>query len=204
MTVIDMMEKDPVLEVLLQDAVWAAKALFDRGRATGSSANLSFIHGDSIYITASGGCFGRLTSADFARVDRESLAHLSGPRPSKELPLHATLYRANPEARAVVHSHSHYTTLWACLEHPAAEDVMPAHTPYLKMKLAQIDLIPFAPPGSRELFALLEARVRPGRGYLLQNHGGLVAGKDILDAFSIYEELEDSAWIAWDLRQAGR
>lgn len=193
------MDKQDQLNKLLDDAIWTAAALFNRGRATGSSANLSFRFEDKIYITASGGCFGRLNRDDFASVDLASLTHLGGPKPSKELPLHAILYRANPDAGAVLHAHSHYATLWACLDHGREQDVVPSHTPYLKMKLKQVDLVPFAKPGSPELFALLEQRVNPGHGYLLQNHGGLVAGKDVMDAFYIYEELEDSAWIAWDL-----
>ncbi|WP_245240979.1 class II aldolase/adducin family protein, partial [Streptomyces spiramenti] len=33
-------------------------------------------------------------------------AHLAGPRPSKEFPLHLALYHRDPEATAVVHLHS--------------------------------------------------------------------------------------------------
>ena len=56
------------LEQKLKDAVWIAHSLFERGKTSGSSANLSFLHDGRIYITASGTCFGTLTSDDFAVV----------------------------------------------------------------------------------------------------------------------------------------
>ncbi|MBB6454565.1 ribulose-5-phosphate 4-epimerase/fuculose-1-phosphate aldolase [Salirhabdus euzebyi] len=46
------------LDQKFQDAIWIAKALFDRDKATGLSANLSFLHDDKIYITGNGTFFG--------------------------------------------------------------------------------------------------------------------------------------------------
>jgi len=48
---------DSVLEEKIKAAVWTAHSLFDRGKATGSSANMSFRHNNQIYISASGSCF---------------------------------------------------------------------------------------------------------------------------------------------------
>lgn len=56
---------DTQLNEKLEAAIWAAKSLFERGRTSGSSANLSFLHDGKLYITASGSCFGRLTREDF-------------------------------------------------------------------------------------------------------------------------------------------
>ena len=38
------MEMDKELEQKLEDAVWAARSLFERGKTSGSSANMSFYH----------------------------------------------------------------------------------------------------------------------------------------------------------------
>ena len=80
-------------------------------------------------------------------------------------------------------------------------DIMPEHTPYLKMKLGKVGLIPYAPPGSRELFQLFEEHMEGSDGYLLQNHGPVVGAASMMDAFYAIEELEESARIAWSLRQ---
>ena len=57
---------DEILKKKLEDAVWVAHSLFERGKTSGSSANMSFLHDGNVYITASGTCFGTLTADDFA------------------------------------------------------------------------------------------------------------------------------------------
>jgi ribulose-5-phosphate 4-epimerase/fuculose-1-phosphate aldolase len=189
------------LQEKMAASLWSAHALFDRQKVSGSSANLSFLHEGVLYISASGSCFGTLTEADFAQVALDSGAPLpSSKKPSKELPLHRMLYLAKPETGAVVHTHSFYSTLWSCLPHPDETDVLPAYTPYLRMKLGTVGLIPYAPPGSEALFAAFARRIARSDGYLLANHGPVVGGRDPMDAFYILEELEDSAQIAWHLR----
>ena len=50
----------------LKTAVWIAHSLFERGKATGSSANMSFKEKDRVYITGIGTCFGTLKEEDFS------------------------------------------------------------------------------------------------------------------------------------------
>ncbi|HAM80903.1 class II aldolase/adducin family protein [Ornithinibacillus bavariensis] len=186
-------------EQKLNDAIWVGKVLFDRNKATGSSANLSFMHEDKIYITASGTCFGNLTESSFSVVDLNG-NHISGIKPSKELPLHMALYEKDSRIKSVLHTHSFYSTLWSCMEHDNVTDVIPNYTPYLRMKLGTVGLVPYAKPGSEELFSLFKERVNDSDGYLLQNHGPIVGDQDLISAFYVLEELEESARIAWELR----
>ncbi len=181
----------------IDDAIWAASELFKRNKVSGSSANLSFIEDGNIYITGSGTCFGRLTAESFSCVRPNG--EYSGIAPSKELELHRILYNKDG-VNAVIHTHSYYSTLWSCLPHKNEIDVIPQYTPYLKMKLGRIGIVPFAPPGSQQLFDLFAGCVGLSDGFLLANHGPIIGGRDILSAFYIIEELEESARIAWDLR----
>jgi L-ribulose-5-phosphate 4-epimerase len=187
------------LDNKIKDAIWIAKSLFERVKVTGSSANMSFLHEGKIYITGSGTSFGTLTENDFSVVSLSG-EHLEGIKPSKELPLHKTYYEKSEAIGAVIHTHSFYSTLWSCLKHEDAKDVIPQYTPYLKMKLGTVGLIPYAKPGTQELFDLFAKRVNDSDGYLLQNHGPLVGDKDLMSAFYCLEELEESARIAWELR----
>lgn len=187
------------LEKKISDAIWIGKALFDRDKATGSSANMSFIHEGNIYITGSGTCFGNLTQEDFSVTSRDG-EHLTGIKPSKELPLHKTLYDKDDSIQAVIHTHSFYSTLWSCLKHENERDIIPSYTPYLKMKIGTIGLVPYGKPGSEALFQYFKDRLHDSDGYILQNHGPVVGDKDLLSAFYALEELEESARIAWELR----
>jgi|SRR5690625_346118 len=187
------------MECELNDAIWVAKSLFERNKATGSSANLSFRHGDKVYITGSGTCFGRLTKDDFS-VMSISGEHIEGIKPSKEFTLHKTLYEKDERIEAIIHTHSYYSTLWSCLDHKNTKDIVPEYTPYLKMRVGTIGLIPYAPPGTDELFRAFEKRIHDSDGYILQNHGPILGAKDIISAFYDLEELEESTRIAWALK----
>ena len=182
-----------------EDAIWIGKSLFERGRATGSSANMSFIHEENIYITGTGTCFGRLKVEDFSIIDLTG-KHIGGASPSKELPLHQLLYRKDQNIKAVLHTHSFYSTIWSCLDHENKEDVIPEYTPYLRMKLGKVGLIPYFKPGTEDLFEAFRKNMGENNGYLLKNHGVILGQKDLMSSFYTLEELEDSAQIAWGLR----
>lgn len=188
------------LDAKFKDAMWIAKSLFERGKVTGSSANMSFLHEGNIYITGSGTCFGNLTEKDFSVVNING-EHIGGIQPSKEFSLHKTYYEKDTSIKAVIHTHSFYSTLWSCLIHENVKDVIPPYTPYLKMKLGTVGLIPYAKPGSQLLFDLFAEHVNDCDGYILQNHGPVVGDKNLMSAFYCLEELEESARIAWELRK---
>lgn len=190
---------DPELDRKLEDAVWAAHSLFERGKTSGSSANMSFAHNGHIYVTASGSCFGTLKKDDFSCIDKDGSV-ISGKKPSKEWPLHTALFEKDPDIGAVIHTHSTYAVLWSFVPASDEKDCIPAHTPYLKMRLGSVGLIPYEKPGSEALFSAFRERVMDSDGFLLKNHGPIVPGKTIMDAFYSLEELEESAHIAWELR----
>ncbi|MBW7571373.1 class II aldolase/adducin family protein [Caproiciproducens faecalis] len=187
------------LDEAKQQAVWVAHSLFNRNKVSGSCANLSFRCDDKIYITASGTCFGILKESDFAVVDLEGNS-LSRLKPSIEFPLHLSLYRKSADIGAVLHTHSVYSVLWSF--HPAENesDCVPEYTPYLKMKVGTVGLIPYEKPGTAELFRAFQNRLQLSDAYLLKQHGPVVCGKNMMDAFYGLEELEESCRIAWELR----
>ena len=187
------------LEKKLEQAVWITHSLFERGKTAGSTANMSFRHEDKIYITASGTCFGTLKKEDFAVIDMNGEVQ-GDKKPSKEFPLHLSLYQAKEQTGAVIHTHSFYSTIWSCLAHENENDCIPSYTPYLKMKLGTVGLVPYAKPGTEELFKAFRERIKDSDGYLLRNHGPVAGGKDLMDAFYILEELEESAKVAWTLK----
>jgi len=190
---------DQTLDEKFNDAIWVANSLFNRGKASGSIANLSFVHEDKVYITATGTCFGTLNRGEFAVVDMAGNQY-DELKPSKELPLHLSVFKAKPDVNTVLHVHSIYSVLWSCLPGLDEVDCIPNHTPYLKMKLGTVGLVPYEKPGSPELFSAFDERVHASDGWLLSHHGPVVPGKSIMEAFFAFEELEESAHIAWELR----
>ena len=195
---------DELTDLFIQ-AEWIGKQLFERNKVSGSSANMSFLYDDRIYITGTGTCFGNLNRRSFAVCDRTGEC-LNDVRPSKELPLHLMMYQKEKSSvKAVIHTHSFYATLWSCLKHnETGKDVIPQYTPYLKMKLGKIVMVPYGKPGSEELFRSFAKCMTEDNGYLLCNHGPVVGGKTLMDAFFCLEELEESAHLAWELSSMGQ
>lgn len=187
------------LDEKLELACWIAKSYFDRGMGSGTSGNLSFTHDGKLYITGSGTCFGRLQPTDFSCTTMDGTVE-SDLKPSKELPLHLAVYHHDPKCTAVIHIHSTYAVLWSCLDHEQENDCIPDYTPYLRMKLGSVALVDYGKPGSPELLKALESKLDAADGWLLRNHGLLVPGKSIMDAFSASEELEASCRVAWEIQ----
>ena len=191
------------LQEKIEQAIWVGKSLFDRGKVSGSAANLSFRHDGLVYITASGGCFGALTPESFVAIDAAGSVCGGKGKPSKEWPLHLALYELDG-VEAVLHTHSPYATLWSCLEQEDENDVFPALTPYLRMRVGRVPLVPFAQPGSEELFRLFRERRCECRCYLLQRHGPVAGNRDLMQAFFDMEELEETARILWHYQQTNQ
>lgn len=185
---------------VIEKAIWVAHSLFERNKVTGSTGNLSCKCDDMLFITSSGSCFGTLSEEDFSIIDKDGNL-VSGRKPSKELPLHQIMYEAQPDLGAVLHTHSFYSVLWSMVPVPNEADCVPDYTPYLKMKLGTVGLVDYEKPGSEALFAALKKVVAQSDGFILKNHGPLVGGKDIMDAFYSLEELEESCHLAWCMRQ---
>lgn len=118
---------------------------------------------------------------------------LGGARPSKEVPLHLALYARDPAATAVVHVHSPHATAASCLAPWSEYCCLPPLTPYLFMKVGQVPLIPYAPPGDAAQAAWLRAKPFPFRGALLANHGSIVAMGSLDDAVAGAVEIEEAA-----------
>lgn len=176
----------------INDAIWVGKNLFLRGKVSGSAANLSFKYDNTIYITKSGSCFGRLEKDDFSILSMDGTA-LNETKPSKEWPLHLALYKKDKSAKAIIHTHSTYSTYWSCQKWDGSSDLIPTPTPYLKMKVGEVGFVPYAPPGSEELFKSFEDSLKETNCYLLENHGPILADKTMLDAFYAIEELEEAS-----------
>lgn len=186
----------------INQAIWVATALFNRGAVRGSAANMSFKQDNLVYITRSGAVFGNLTIEDFVVIDLEGklIDETSKANPSKEYPLHLAFYNNKNHVNAVIHTHSFYSTAWSCLSGVDSSDLIPKYTPYLEMQLGKVELIPYYSPGSEQLFNAFNKGISKTDGYVLANHGPIVGGSGIIDAFNKIEELEESAKIAWHLK----
>jgi L-ribulose-5-phosphate 4-epimerase len=66
-----------------------------------------------VVIKPSGVAYERMTAADLVVTDLEGRTVEGQLRPSSDLATHLVLYRAFPSIGGIVHTHSHFATVWA-------------------------------------------------------------------------------------------
>lgn len=179
-----------------------ARSLFQRGYSFGTAGNLSAKAGGTILISPTNSSFEDLHADSFAELDLNG-THRSGPVPSKEWHFHLAVYRARPDAAAVVHLHSTYATAVSCLPFDDAGEALPIYTPYFAMRIPCLPVVPYLPPGDPELARHVQEAAALSPALLLKNHGPVTAGRTVREASALSEELEQQARLFFILRDRG-
>jgi L-fuculose-phosphate aldolase len=177
-----------------------ARLSFYRRLTFGAGGNLSLrLDHKTALITPSGMVKGLLTPEQMIVVDIAT-GRATGGRPSMETPFHTSLYRARKDVGAVVHLHPPSCTTLAIL----GRGVRPAITPEGVLVLGNfVPTVEYATPGSEELAERIVSSLGVGSACLLQSHGALTTGQDIVDAFSRMETLEYIASLQLRCEQLG-
>ena len=162
-----------------------------RGLTRGTGGNISIRNGEHIAISPSGVEYETMGPQDIPVVDMQGNVIFGGLAPSSELGMHLACYKARPDISAVVHTHSPFATVLACLERP----LPPIH--YLIGYAGdQVPCIPYYPFGSEEL-AAAASEAMTQNALLLGHHGLLAVGPNIERAFAAAEEVEFVAELYW-------
>lgn len=160
---------------------WARRAGAER-LSLCSSGNLSWrVAEDEVLVSATGSWLSDLTEGDVAVCRLSDEAVLNGVRPSREARFHLGIYRERPEVKAVLHFQSTYATAIACMKEPPESINLTAEIPLYVGE--EIPVVPYLMPGSRELAEAVTAAMRCHDSCFLANHGEVVAGKSLADAY---------------------
>ena len=175
------------------------KSMFDRGLTPGSSGNISARVEDGWLMTPTNSCLGRLDPATLSKVDAKGNP-VSGGKPTKEAFLHLSVYGQRPTAGAIVHLHSTHSVAVSCLSDIDPDQPIPPITAYYVMKIGNLVLLPYYPPGDMTLANAVREVAGKHHAILLANHGPVVAGRDLESAVYATEELEETAKLYLMLR----
>ena len=159
-----------------------------------TSGNLSVFDRESgkIYITPGSFPYEKMTPEDIMAIDLDGNILEGKHSPSSEWRMHAAIYRADKCVNAIVHTHSPYATAFAVVHRPIPPVLIETQI-FLN---GGVECAEYATPGT---FAVGENAVpclKDGRGgCLLNNHGALAVGKDLNEARTRAQYIEDSARI---------
>ena len=183
------MEKQEAKQLVLE----TTKRAYTMGLFAGTSGNLSIYNSakGEIYITPSSTPYETMQAEDIVTIDLEGHVLEGELLPSSEWRLHTAIYKARPDAGAVVHTHSPYATAYATMDKPI---------PIIgdTVKVARFAL-PGDPAVGTEAVRALEGR----KGCLLQNHGVVAIGEDLPSAVTTAVYIEDAAKICYLADTAG-
>lgn len=178
------------------------RRMSDAGLSCGTSGNLSVYDAKSGYmaISPSGMGYSEINAEDVVVMTLDGKIADGKRKPSSEHGLHAAFYINKPEARAVIHTHSTYCTVLACLRMP----LKAVHYAIAAAGTAEIPCAEYATFGTPELAANAIKACGGGKAVLLASHG-LVAWESSLErAFDLAVNLEFTAEILWRAMCVGK
>ena len=169
------------------------QSLFNRGLTFGSAGNISVRLPDGGWLmTPTNASLGDLDPARLAKIDKQG-HHIDGDKPTKEAFLHRVMYSKRSSCEAVVHLHSTHSVAVSCLHGIDAHNCLPPLTAYYVMRVGQLPLVPYHPPGDESLALAVAKLATDNHAVLLANHGPVVSGTSLSTALNAIEELEETA-----------
>ena len=185
---------------LARELAEATRRLAEGGLIVAREGNASARLPDGEVVgTPAGARKGDLGPADMVRCDFEGRLTAGSGRVSSEILVHLAVYRARPDARAVVHAHPPTATAFAA----AGVALDPPILAEAAFVLGRVATAPYHPPGSPELAAAVAAAAAGADAILLANHGALTLGRSPAEALERMETLERCAVIALMARVLG-
>jgi L-fuculose-phosphate aldolase len=191
------MKRLPDLQQLKQELVQHYQWLRQYGCNDSHSGNASFRWHDEVWVTPTGCCADTLTADDLIRC------HISGDSEagaSLDAPLHIEVYRHNPQARAIFHSHGpHAVALTLNGENFVPVDFEGQYY----FPFVPVIRIPYDEYVSRSPLAVAE-QLATHKVAVVCGHGVYACAESINLAYKWSCSLELSAKTAWLAKQIGR
>ncbi|WMW64213.1 tRNA (N6-threonylcarbamoyladenosine(37)-N6)-methyltransferase TrmO [Nitratidesulfovibrio liaohensis] len=166
---------------------------WQRGLYSGFNGNASLRIGTACLLTCSGAAKGDLGLGDLALVDIATGAVLAGGKPSSEGAMHLAIYRARPDAMAVVHTHPPRLLALGALVPP--DDMLRLPIYESELLRGQLGFAPAHAPGTQELADAVAAAAASRDAVWMERHGLCCAGPSAARAPALAEELEHLAGV---------
>lgn len=173
-----------------RDEIMQTMARIYRYRMTTTSGGNLSIRDDNgdIWISPARVDKGSLTRNDIVCVKADGT--VEGPHPpSSEFPFHRAIYAARPDLRAIVHAHPVALVAFSiCGQTPDTRLFHQAHS-----VCGRIGFAPYALPGSKQLGDNIAQTFQISDSVILENHGVVVGGESLAEAFQRFEAFEFAA-----------
>ncbi|MDR2840872.1 MAG: class II aldolase/adducin family protein [Paludibacter sp.] len=162
--------------------------IYRSGMTTTSGGNISIRdeNGD-IWITPSGIDKGSLTEKDIICMKKDG-TKIGAHKPSSEFPFHKAIYEARPELSALIHAHPPGLVAFSITREVPQTNIVPQ----ARSICGEIGYAPYGCPGSEDLGKKIAEQFRNPKfkAVIMENHGLVLGGTDLMDAYERFETLE--------------
>lgn len=161
--------------------------IYKRGMTTTSGGNISIIDdiGD-IWVTPSAIDKGSLKASDIICVKKDGTI-IGKHKPSSEFPFHKAIYEIRPDIKSVIHAHPPALVSFSIVRQIPNTNIISQ----AKHICGPIGYAEYKIPGSEDLGEVIAAEFKKGyKAVIMENHGTVLGGSDLTDAFERFETLE--------------
>ena len=163
--------------------------MWQLGWVAANDGNVSVKIGEDLYLaTPTGISKSFITPDKLIKINGrgEVLEALEGYRPSSEIKMHLRCYKEREDVGAVLHAHPPVATGYAVANKPLDEYSMIETV----IALGSIPVTPYGTPSTYEVPDRIAPYLGEHDALLLQNHGALTVGADLITAYYRMETLE--------------
>jgi len=166
------------------------RRLYKNGLTTTSGGNISMMVTNDIFlITPSATDKGRMKWEEVGVMNLLGENLTPELKPSIEYDMHLSIYRKNKNVKAIIHAHPVCASSFTAMKIKINTNLTAEATAILGEPL----LVQYALMGTKELANLAAESVLQSDVLLLENHGILTTGSNLLEAFDKIEVLENAA-----------
>jgi L-fuculose-phosphate aldolase len=177
------------------------RRLYKQRLTSTSGGNISLrITDDIIAITPSATDKGRMRWKEVGVMNIIGENLTPDLKPSIEFEMHLSIYKKKKEIKTIVHAHPVFASAFTAMKLHINTSLTAEACAILGNPLA----VPYALMGTRELAALASEYIEHSDILLLENHGILTTGSNLLQAFDKLEVLENAARMTIIVEMAGK
>jgi L-fuculose-phosphate aldolase len=184
---------------LKKKIIWVCRKMNEMGINQGTSGNVSARTEDGFLITASGIPYDVMDDEHIVEMDLDG-GYYGKYLPSTEWRMHMDIFKARPEAGAIVHTHSIYATALATLR----KDIPPFHYMIGVTGGSTLRVSDYAEFGTQALSDTMLAALKDRSACLLANHGQIAFGPNLDRALWLAGEIETLCQQYWAACLAGK
>ena len=178
------------------------RRIYNRNMAAANDGNISVKLSDKEWLcTPTGVSKGFMTPDMVCKVDAKGdPINVSGNlRPSSEIKMHIRVYEKRSDVNAVVHAHPAYATSFAIAGIPLTQPIMPEAVIFLGC----VPIAAYGLPSTMEIPDNVEKYLENYDAVLLESHGALTWGKDVMTAYHTMESVEFYAQLLYHSKMLG-